>query len=155
MTGKGDLLDRIERLAKPLIESEGMDLVDLQFKREGNRWYLRLFIDKPGGISLDDCQNISYQIGELLDIEEVIDKRYILEVSSPGLDRPLKREEDYQRFVGRLVKLTTSLPIMGKRVFVGRLRDLENKKVKIQLNSGETLFIPFASIAKARLEVEF
>ena len=155
MVERGDLLERIERLVKPVINSEGMDLLDLEFKKERKNWYLRLFIDKPGGVTLDDCQNISYQVGELLDIEEVINQQYILEVSSPGLDRPLKKEEDYYRFTGRLVKLTTSTPIMARRKFTGWLKGLEGERVKLQLSSGETISIPLSAITKAQLEVEF
>lgn len=154
MSIKGNLLERIEKLARPVIDSEGMELVDLEFKREGKNWYLRLFIDKPGGINLDDCQNISHQVAELFDIEEVITHRYILEVSSPGLTRSLKRAEDYQRFAGRLIKLTTLTPIKGRRKFIGQLKGLDGETVKLEMNNGETIFIPLSAITKAHLEVE-
>jgi ribosome maturation factor RimP len=152
---KKTLLDRIEVLIKPVITSEGMELVDLEFKKEGKHWYLRIFIDKPGGVSLDDCQNISHQLGVLLDVEEVINQHYILEVSSPGLDRPLKKEEDYHRFAGRLVKITTSISIKGRKRFIGRLEGLEDEVVKLRLERGGMVSIPFESINKAQLEVEF
>jgi len=152
---KRSILERIEALTRPILGAEGMELVDLEFKKEGKNWYLRVFIDKPGGVTLNDCQNVSNQLGVILDIEEIIDHRYILEVSSPGLDRPLKKIEDYYRFQGRLVRVNTSATIMGRKRFIGRIAEVDQEGIRLQLEHKERVFIPYGLITKARLEVEF
>ena len=92
-----------ERLVMPIIQNENFELVDLEYKKEGSNWYLRIYIDKPGGITLDDCQKVSEQLGEELDREDPISENYFLEVSSPGLDRPLMKDSDFIRFAGEFV----------------------------------------------------
>ena len=100
-----DVTVAVENLVKPLVESEKMELVDVEYRKEGKAWYLRIFIDKDGGVKIDDCQNISYQIEKLLDVEDIIPHSYTLEVSSPGIERPLKKFKDYERFNGKLAKI--------------------------------------------------
>src|SRR3990167_9137109 len=111
----------VENLVKPIVESEGMELVDVEYKKEGKTWYLRIFIDKNAGVTLDDCQNISYQIEKLLDVEDIISDSYTLEVSSPGIERPLKKISDYNRFKNRLVKIfflmVFQYPVMKLQVY--------------------------------------
>ncbi len=92
---------QLEQLAEALVASEGMELVDLEYRRQGRRWMLRLFVDKDGGVTLDDCANISRELGDLLDVKDVIPQAYVLEVSSPGLNRRLRKKEDFSRFAGR------------------------------------------------------
>ena len=110
---------QIEQLAEALVASEGMELVDLEYRREGRRWMLRLFIDKDGGVTLDDCASISRELGDLLDVKDVIPQAYVLEVSSPGLNRRLRKKEDFSRFAGQKVKLRLVAPIDGRRKIVG------------------------------------
>ena len=138
----------------PILGDEGLELVDVEFQREKQGWVLRVYIDKPGGVTLDDCTDISYQLSAVLDVEDLIDTSYTLEVSSPGLTRPLKELNDYERYKGQLVKIKTYKPIDGKKVFRGKLIGLENEIVKIEDEKGERE-IPFEDIAKANLNFEF
>ena len=113
---------QLEQLAEALVASEGMELVDLEYRRQGRRWMLRLFIDKDGGVTLDDCANISRELGDLLDVKDVIPQAYVLEVSSPGLNRRLRKKEDFSRFAGRKVRLRLVAPIDGRKKNCGRAR---------------------------------
>lgn len=148
------VIERVRTLLLPLLEAEGMELVDLEFRREGRGWVLRIYLDRPGGVTLDDCQRVSEQMGDLLDIEDLIDHPYTLEVSSPGLDRPLKTPQDFIRFTGRLVRLTTAVPIAGQRRFRGRVEGYREGKVILVRDQGPICLIPHEAILKARLEVE-
>jgi len=150
-----ELIERIKALAQPIVEGEGLELVELEFQREQGGWVLRLYIDKEGGVSLDDCEVVSHQLGDLLDVEDLIDHPYSLEVSSPGLDRPLSKETDLHRFAGRAVRITTYQPVEGRRKFVGRLLGYRDGRVILQRDDGSVMEIPYTTVAKARLEVEF
>ena len=145
---------KVEALAIPVLEEIGLELVEVQFRREQSGWVLRLVIDKQEGVSLDDCAAVSREIGQLLDIEDFIDQAYNLEVSSPGLNRPLKSMEDFQRFTGRKVKIKTIEPISGEHVFVGRILQALEETIIVEVGRREVT-IPFAQVSKARLEVEF
>jgi ribosome maturation factor RimP len=149
-----NLTESVIELVEPIIRAEGMELVDLQLKRGPKRWLLRIFIDHPQGINHGHCQNISRLVGTVLEVEDLIPHAYVLEVSSPGLDRPLKRPEDFDRFKGRLVKLKLCAALNGKWVVKGRLKGIEEQLVSIE-KQGELIGIPYADIAEARLEVEF
>jgi ribosome maturation factor RimP len=156
-------LDKVHRLLVPVLESMAVELVDLEFKREGRDWFLRLFIDKEGGVTLDDCAEVSREVDALLEVEDVIDAAYRLEVSSPGLDRPLKKPADYERFKGRLVKVKTFEKLdpdergHSRKTFTGELLGLEAGRVRIrQLDTkGGVVEIPLEGIAKANLELDF
>jgi ribosome maturation factor RimP len=149
-----DLIGEITTLVKPILEEEGLDLVEVEFKRGRRRSFLRIFIDKPGGVTLDDCSNVSNQLGDLLDIEDLIEEKYILEVSSPGADRPLRRPEDYQRFVGRLVRITTKEAVEGQKSHTGRLAAFDNGKITVEVSSEDSITLELNEIERARLEVE-
>ena len=149
-----DLIDRVGALVRPILEEEGLELVEVEFKRGAKRSFLRLFIDKPGGVTIDDCSVVSTQLGDLLDVEDLIPNRYILEVSSPGADRPLKRPEDYERFLGRLVKVTVRNPAEGKKHLLGRLVAFSRGKVTLDVPSEGSVTISLDEIERARLEVE-
>lgn len=123
----------IEALLNPLIEQEGGELVDLQWRREGHQWVLRLFLDKQGGITLDDCAYFSDRVGAMLDEGDKIPQSYVLEVSSPGLDRVIKKDKDFERFAGKPVKLRLKLPENGQRRFSGILKGLNQGKVEVQV----------------------
>ena len=144
----------MKELAIPILEREALELVDIEFKREVRGWVLRIYIDKEGGVSLNDCTLVSQQLGDVLDVEDPIDTPYILEVSSPGLTRPLKGTKDYQRYIGRLVKIKTYKEIYGKKVFIGELLGLKEGIVNIKIDK-KVYEIPYGLIASAHLEVDF
>ena len=124
----------IEALLTPLIEQEGGELVDLQWRKEGPQWVLRLFLDKPNGITLDDCAYFSDRVGATLDEGDKISQSYVLEVSSPGLDRVIKKDKDFARFAGKSVKLRLKLPENGQRRFSGVLQGLHEGTVSLQVD---------------------
>ena len=137
-------------LAAPVCESEGMELVHLEYQRESSGWIMRLYIDKPGGVTLDDCANISRQMNDLLDVHLEEIGPYSLEVTSPGPDRPLGKVQDYDRFKGNLVKIRTILPYEGQKKFKGVLMGLAGEQVSLQVGE-ETVQILLKDISKARL----
>jgi ribosome maturation factor RimP len=144
------VLDHVRRFSEPLCEAEGMELVLVEYIRESGGRVLRLYIDKPGGISLDDCSWISRQVGDYLDanLEEI--GPYRLEVSSPGFERPLGKVTDYDRFSGRKAKITTAAPRQGRKNFTGFLVGVIDGAVAMEVD-GKTVSIPLAEIRKARL----
>jgi ribosome maturation factor RimP len=146
--------ERVRSLVLPVVKDQGMELVDVVFRREARGWVLRLFLDKPGGVTVEDCREVSEQLSDLLDVEGVIDHPYTLEVSSPGLDRVLKTVEDFMRFTGRLARIETRALIGGQRRFHGRLEGCREGMVVLRQGEGPTLLIPLDVIVKARLEVE-
>jgi len=148
------LVSQIEKLAAPLLAAAELELVEVQFRREPQGWVLRLLIDRAGGISLADCQKISKQLSLALDVEGIIDRPYHLEVSSPGFNRPLRKEQDFLRFRGKKVKVTTSVPYQGQRNFHGYLLDLKEGEVLINCGDGQ-VSLPLSSLVKANLEYEF
>ncbi len=161
MAGHSSILEKVTTLVAPIVTAQQLELVYVEFKREGHTNYLRIFIDKPEGVTLDDCQNVSRECDVVLDIENIIQTHYVLEVSSPGLDRPLKTRQDYIRFQNRLVKLKTYRAVEGRKRFLGYLQGLTEEssnspsQVIIVTQEGETIHIPFELITSARLEVEF
>lgn len=150
----GKVREEVERLVLPILEEEGMELVDIEYKMKRGRGILRLYIDKPDGVKIDDCERVSKKIDSILDKSDIIRGRYLLEVSSPGLDRPLKREKDFKRFMGRLVKVKTFSPIDNQKTFVGILKDYREGKVTLESREGKIIQIALENIAKANLEVE-
>ncbi len=147
--------EKVRGIAKPIVDSLGYELIDVEYLAGGNRAKLRLFIDKEGGVTLDDCEKASRYVGYALDVEDPMTTSYVLEVSSPGLDRPLKKPSDYERYKGRLVKIKTKVPVNGQMLFVGRLSGIINEKVEIKLDGEKSLSISLDDISLARLEVEF
>ncbi|MCK8826269.1 ribosome maturation factor RimP [Natroniella acetigena] len=151
----GKSVERIVmELAEPIVANQGLELVDVEYNKEGPNWILRVFVDNIDGVSLDDCQQVSQNLSEQLDLEDPIEQSYLLEVSSPGIDRPLKKKQDFERFSGELVEISTYAPINGEKELMGKLLGLEDENVKISLN-GKEVSIPFAKIAKTKLAVEF
>lgn len=151
---KNKISEIVELLFKHLEGTSGLELVDIEFVKEGGSHYLRIFIDKPGGITLEDCQMVNQELSEGLDREDPIMESYILEVSSPGLDRPLKKEIDYQKFTGREVKIKTFVPLEQQKVFKGVLMGLDQGIVSVETEAG-VKEIPLDKIAKANLVFEF
>lgn len=157
---KVEVVDRVMALAENLLLPQGMELVDIEYKREGRHMVLRLFVDRSGGISLDDCALVSRELSEILDVEDFIGENYTLEVSSPGLNRPLKKASDYERYRGRLVKVKTNDLVADesgnqRKTFLGDLEGLVDGVVILNLREGQTARIPLDKIAKANLEFEF
>jgi ribosome maturation factor RimP len=155
-----DVVTTVHELALPMVTAMGLELVEVEYCREGRQMILRLYLDKPGGISLDDCAAVSRELSPLLDVEEVIAGNYSLEVSSPGLNRPLKGEGDFIRFAGRLAKIRTFEQFPDDRgnlrkTFLGIIRGCEGGEVVMDLKEGQGARIPLAGIARANLEFEF
>lgn len=157
--------ERINAIADRVARDHGLELFDLQFRRESIGWVLRIFLDRsaevavtPGqsneGVTLEDCQRVSHDVSAVLDAEDAVDGSYTLEVSSPGLDRPLRSAKDYQRFTGRLAKLVVMAPISGRKHFTGRLKGIDDTDVILEVNREEVYRIPLDSIVRARLEIE-
>jgi len=146
--------EAVSRLAKPVAQEEGLELVDVTFTKEGNRFFLRVFIDKPGGIGIDDCERLSNKLTTILDAHDPISQSYYLEVSSPGLDRPLKRDTDFERFQGRQVTIHTFAPVEGQRRLTGILLGLIDDEVQLDLGKDEIMSIPRNNISRARLVPE-
>lgn len=150
-----NVITAVENLVKPVLESEKMELVNVEYKKEGRAWYLKIFIDKEDGVTLDDCQNISNQVERLLDVEDIIPHSYNLEVSSPGIERPLKKLADYHRFKGKIAKIYLYSPVNNKRGIVGKIMDVVNEVITIEeKESGEFINISFKDISKAHLKYE-
>lgn len=152
--GRMDPLDRIREIADRVAVAEGMELVDVEFAGRGQNAVLRIFLDKPGGITLRDCEQVSGQVGAILDVEDFIPSRYTLEVSSPGLDRRLVKPADYERFAGKQIKLVLKTPRDGRRGFRGRLRGILDGRVQLEEETGQVVGFDFAEIQKANLVVE-
>jgi ribosome maturation factor RimP len=137
-------------MMEPVLISEGMELVEVEFQREPRGWVLRLYIDRDGGVTLDDCTAVSREVGDLLDVEDLIDHAYHLEVSSPGPKRPLRKAQDFERFAGHQVKVTLSEPGDQGRSVSGVILGLVGDQLRLSMDGGE-LEIPISAISKARL----
>ena len=153
--GMGEERSRVRQLVEEVVESQGYELVDVEFKGAGKSSLLRIFIDKPAGISHEDCELVSEQVGTVLDVEDLIPFSYTLEVSSPGLDRKLFKEADYIRFAGKLAKIQTRIPLEHQKAFRGRLKGLQDGKILLELPKGDLLEIPLDVVAEARLEFDW
>ncbi len=152
-----ELPERVENEIRQIVESEGFELVHVDYKPQGRGYLLRLDIDKDGGITLDDCQLASQQVSALLDVEDPIPGVYELQVSSPGLDRKFYRDSDYEKFQGRLVRVKTNQAIGGLHVIIGRLESYDGGKIVVvdpKSKRGVSYEIPMEAIKETRLEVE-
>ena len=148
----------VESIALPIIERENMELVDVEFVKEGSDWFLRVYIDKPGGVDLDDCVNINEQLSEKLNETDPIEQAYYLDVSSPGAERPLKKPSDFERAVGKNVYMKTFAPIDGAKEFEGILTAYDGETVVIETRiktRKKAVSLPVDKIAQARLAVTF
>lgn len=157
---KVDVVSRVTELAEQVLASMQMELVELEYKREGRELVLRLFIDKEGGVGLSDCEAVSRELSEILEVEDIIQGHYRFEVSSPGLDRPLKEPADFERYTGKLVKIRTFEALADdagnkRKTFLGELKGLIDGEIHIALKEGQNAVIPLDKVAKANLEFEF
>ncbi len=148
--------DLVAGLVAPMLDGNGMELVGVEFVKERGQYYLRVYIDKPeGGVGLDDCEKVSHFLSDELDRVDPIPQRYYLEVASPGLERPLTKAADYQRFTGSGVEVRIYAPVDGSKRFLGTLQGLEDGKVRLTLkNGGREVSIPLDAISRAKLTVE-
>ena len=146
---------KTEQLILPVLEEKGFELVDVEYVKEGGNWYLRAYIDKPGGITVDDCEAVSRILSDKLDEMDFIDESYILEVSSPGLGRPLKKDKDFLRSIGSEVEVRLFRPIDHVKEFTGILESFDQEKVTITTQAQEKIDIPRELIALIRLSVDW
>jgi ribosome maturation factor RimP len=145
----------VSRIAESLLPEFGMEMVDVEFRFERGRWTLRVFIDKEGGVSIDDCASVSRELGDLVEAENIIDHPYVLEVSSPGLDRPLRKEQDFIRSIGKLIKVEMARPVNKRKNFTGRLAHVEDGMVRLLVDDADLFELPIGEIKRARIKYEF
>ncbi len=148
---------RVEEEIEKIVSSEGLELVHVEYRKQGRAYLLRIDIDKEGGVMLADCELVSHQLSAFLDVEDVVPGEYELQVSSPGLDRKFYKESDYRKFIGRLVRVKTSKPIRGLHVIVGRLKEFDGKQIVVtdaQVKRDPDYVVPLVDIKETRLEVE-
>lgn len=155
MTKRETYEKQTEELLMPLVDAHGFELVDVEYVKEGGSWYLRAYIDKPGGIAVDDCEVISRALSDLLDEHDFIEDSYILEVSSPGLGRPLKKEKDFVRSQGELVEVCTYRAIQHQKEFTGILNAWDKGTVTLLMEDGTEMKFAREDIALIRLAFDF
>ena len=146
---------KTEAILMPIVEEHGFELVDVEYVKEGGTWYLRAYIDKPGGINVDDCEVVSRRLSDILDEKDYIEEAYILEVSSPGLGRPLKKEKNFKRSLGEEVDVRTYRMIEKQKEFTGLLKDYDDATVTIEMEDGTLKTFEKSDIALIRLAFDF
>jgi ribosome maturation factor RimP len=146
---------KTEELVLPITEEYGFELVDVEYVKEGSTWYLRVYIDKPGGITVDDCELVNRRMNELLDELDYIEDSYIFEVSSPGLGRPLKKDKDFNRSIGEEVEVHLFRPIEKQKEWIGLLKAFDKDTVTLELEDGNEMTIERKAIALIRLTFDF
>lgn len=155
MTKRETYEQRAEAILQPIVDANEFELVDVEYVKEGGTWYLRAYIDKPGGITVDDCEVVSRAANEILDEQDFIEDSYVFEVSSPGLGRPLKKEKDFKRSMGEEVEIRTYRAIDRQKEFTGILSGYDEETVTIELENEEKMTIARADIALIRLAFDF
>jgi len=152
------LTETVEKLALPIVEELGLEIVDIEYVKEGKNWFLRVFIDKDTGVDIEECGIVSERLSERLDELDPIPHNYYLEVSSPGAERPLKKPQDFERAIGKNVHIKTYEPIDGEKFFEGILKDFDGEQVTVEYKVKtrvKTSVLPLKKIASARLAVSF
>lgn len=155
MSKKEQYEQQTESLLEPIVTGFGFELVDVEYVKEAGTWYLRAYIDKPGGITVDDCEAVSRKFSDILDEKDYIDDAYIFEVSSPGLGRPLKKEKDFQRSLGEEVEIRTYRAIEKQKEFTGALKEYDKDSVTIAYEDDTTQTFLKSDIALIRLALDF
>ena len=155
MIEKEIVIEQVKSAVVPVLEEMGIELVDLTFRREGGRLMLRLLADKEGGITVDECAHINRCLSEVLDQKSIINQRYTLEVSSPGIDRPLVTQKDFHRVIGRMVRIITSIPINNSNDYTGFVRAVDEQNVTIETKEDHSIRVPLDKITKAKEVIEF
>ncbi|MBQ8306590.1 MAG: ribosome maturation factor RimP [Blautia sp.] len=154
MSRREEYEKQAEMLLSPIVSDFGFELVDVEYVKEAGTWYLRGYIDKPGGITVNDCEAVSRLFSDRLDEKDFIEDSYIMEISSPGLDRPLRKEKDFVRSIGKSVEVRTYKPIDGRKEFAGPLTAFDEATVTIEEDGNERVFSR-KDVALVRLAVEF
>ena len=149
------MVDRIKEIINPVLQDEGCELVEMVFRKEAGAQVLRLLVDREGGIKLSDCVRLNERIGQILDETDAIPEHYIIEVDSPGIDRWFTAKRDYERAKGRMVRVTLNEAILDKKEYIGRLEDILEDSINIDVEKKGIISIPFTKIVRARQEVEF
>lgn len=153
MISEKTVIEKIEESLMPIIRDGGLELVEVEFRPSGKRWLLRIFIDKEGGVTIEDCAWVSRELGMVLDVEDVVDHPYRLEVSSPGLTRKLTKREDFARYMGKRCRIITTEMVAGRNEFRGDIRNVTDNGVEIS-EKIDTFTIPICAIKRAHLEFE-
>jgi len=148
------VVKRVSQLVEPVLDEAGIELVDIEYLSERGRCVLRVFVDRDGGITLNDCAQLSREIGVLIDVKDIIQHEYVLEVSSPGLNRPLKKEKDFLWAIGKKVKVQMANPVKGRSNFTGYLKDLKDKMLCLDVENNPVL-LPLRDVKKANLIYDF
>lgn len=148
-----ELETKVMGIVEPVVNSLGIRLDYLEIIRMRGKLLLRIFIEKEGGVTIDDCEFVSREVGAILDVEDPIPASYVLEVSSPGLDRPLRDPKDFKRYIGKTARVVTSMPLQNQTFFVGDIENAGDDEVVLLLQSNKRVAIPYKIISKARLEV--
>ena len=136
---KQSTVDRVREIVQPFADELGLEIWDITFKKEGSEWYLRIFIDKDGGVNIDDCVDLTHAVSKPLDEADPISQNYMLEISSPGVERELTRDEHFQKYIGSPVMVRTIRPVDGVRDFNGTLVSYEDKKLSVELQDGSVV----------------
>ena len=152
--GKAPVTQSVTELIEPSLLVKGLELVDVEFKKEGKNWVLRIYIDRESGVTLEDCQKVSRLAGDLIEVEDVIEPVYTLEVSSPGLNRVLKKEKDFLKYSGKKINVQCHASIEGRKRFSGTLTDFIGQSIHLEVD-GQQHTIPLSLVAKANLVLEF
>lgn len=152
---KGPVTEQVRRLVEPVAADFGLQIWDIRYEKEGASWYLRIFIDKPGGVNIEDCENMSRGVDKLIDEADPIEGSYFLEVSSPGIERDLVRPEHFQAFIGSLINVRLIRPRANQRDFVGKLQGFCDGTLTIEASSGETLTFEKKETAYIRLYEDY
>ena len=148
--GEEPIAARVRRLLEPVLERDGFELVEVEWLRVGGRWTLRVFVDRQGGVGIDECQEVSRTVEPILDVEDLIEPAYDLEVSSPGVERPLRKASDFDRFAGQDVQMTLNAPLDGAKRVKAKLKGTDGDAVRIETPAGDRL-VAYATIERARL----
>ncbi len=154
MAKREDYEVKTEQLVQPIVDANSFELVDVEYVKEGSNWYLRIYIDKPGGITIDDCEVVSRELSDILDAKDFIEDAYILEVSSPGLTRPLKKDKDFQRNLEKEVEIKLFKPFEKRKDFDGILKAFDADTVTVE-EDGRELVFNRSDIALIRLAFDF
>ena len=155
MVSKAHLITKqVADLVEIILDEMGFELVDVEYLSDHGRWVLRLYMDKDGGVTIDDCAMASRGIGDLIDVKDIIPHEYTLEVSSPGLNRPLKKEKDFIRAIGKKINVKMVAPVKGRRNFTGHLRNFQDNNLSLEMEFG-LVTLPWSEVGKANLVYEF
>ncbi len=155
MSRREEYEQKTEALLLPIVEEKGYELVDVEYVKEGSNWYLRAYVDKEGGITINDLEAVSRKLSDLLDEEDFISDAYILEVSSPGLGRPLKKDKDFDRSIGEEIEIHLYRSIDGNKQYVGLLKSYDKETITIETEDGDEINVDRTNVSLVRLTIDF